>query len=56
MAGKVDLSEAYRQVRELELDIPFTKQILLNDIFYNLANDQYVKGMDSASMIHNKYR
>tara|TARA_R110002096_G_scaffold368745_1_gene562002 strand:+ start:2651 stop:2821 length:171 start_codon:yes stop_codon:yes gene_type:complete len=56
MAGKVDLSEAYRRVRELELDIPFAKQILLNEVFHDLANDQYTKGMDNATIIHNKYK
>lgn len=54
--NKVDLGEAYRQVRELELDIPYAKQMLLNEIFHNLANDQYVHGMDTASKIHNKYK
>lgn len=56
MAGKVDLSEAYRRVRELELEVPCEKKILLNEIFYDLANDQYTKGMDNATRIHDKYR
>jgi hypothetical protein len=56
MEGKVDLSEAYRLVRELELDIPFAKQILLNEVFYDLSNYQYQKGMEDATTIHNKYR
>ena len=56
MSKTIDLSEAYKQVRELELEIPFAKQILLNELFHDLANSQYVKGMDMATKIHDKYR
>ena len=56
MAKTVDLSEAYRRVKELGLEVPYAKQILLTDIFYDLANDQYVKGMDDATIIHDKYK
>ena len=56
MSKTIELGEAYRQVRELQLDIPFEKQILLNEVFYDLANSQYIKGMDDATKIHNKYK
>tara|TARA_B110000503_G_C6936379_1_gene324995 strand:+ start:427 stop:597 length:171 start_codon:yes stop_codon:yes gene_type:complete len=56
MARIIDLGEAYEQVRKLELDIPFAKQILLNELFHDLANSQYVKGIDIATKIHDKYR
>jgi hypothetical protein len=56
MSRTIDLSQAYKQVRELELEIPFAKQILLNELFHDLANSQYVKGMDMATKIHDKYR
>ena len=56
MARTIDLGEAYKQVRQLELDIPYAKQILLNELFHDLANSQYTKGMDMATKIHDKYR
>ncbi len=56
MARIIDLGEAYKQVRQLELDIPYAKKMLLNELFYDLANSQYNKGIDIATKIHNKYR
>ena len=56
MVKPVDLSEAYRRVKELGLEVPYAKQILLNEIFHDLANDQYAKGIDTATKIHDKYR
>jgi hypothetical protein len=56
MADKVDLGDAYRIVTELVLDIPYEKLRILNEVLYDLANDQYVKGMDDATRIHDKYK
>ena len=56
MAQSVDLSIAFKQLKELNLDLPYQKSIVLNEILYNLAHDQYVKGSDDASLIHNKYQ
>ncbi len=56
MARTIDLGEVYKKVRQLELDIPYAKQILLNELFHDLANSQYTKGIDVAIKIHDKYR
>ena len=56
MAQSVDLGIAFKQLRELDLDLPYEKSIALNEVLYNLANDQYVKGMGDATVIHNNCR
>ena len=56
MAQSVDLGIAFKQLRELDLDLPYEKSIVLNEVLYNLANDQYVKGFGDATVVHDKYK
>lgn len=50
-----NLSIAFDNVRNLNLDLTTEQFIVLNEILYDLANKQHSKGMADAKEIYNKY-
>ena len=51
-----NLSIAFDNVRSLNLDLTTDQFIQLNEILYQLANEQHLKGMDDAKTIYNNFR
>lgn len=52
-AKKSNLSMAFDNVRNLNLDLTTDQFLGLNEILYHLANEQHKKGMDDAKTIYN---
>ena len=51
---KTDLTKAYDRLRELNLAMTTQEYIELTNILFDLANDQFDKGMQVTSEIYNK--
>ena len=51
-----NLSIAFDNVRSLNLDLTTDQFIQLNEILYQLANEQHLKGMDDAKTIYDNNR
>ena len=51
-----NLSIAFDNVRNLNLDLTTEQFIVLNEILYDLANKQHSKGMEDAKIIYNNIR
>jgi hypothetical protein len=51
-----NLSIAFDNVRNLNLDLTTEQFIVLNEILYDLANKQHSKGMEDAKIIYNNFR
>ena len=50
-----NLSIAFDNVRNLNLDLTTEQFIVLNEILYDLASKQHSKGMDDAKEIYKNY-
>ena len=51
---KTNLTKAYGRLRELNLETNSEQYIELSNILYDLANEQFDKGIDVASEIYSK--
>ena len=51
---KTNLTEAYNRLRELNLEMNTEQHIELSNILFDLANDQFNKGMGVTTEIYNK--
>ena len=51
---KTNLTKAYDRLRELNLETNSEQYIELSNILYDLANEQFDKGIDVASGIYTK--
>ena len=51
---KTNLTKAYDRLRELNLETNSEQYIELSNILYDLANDQFEKGMEVKTGIYNK--
>ena len=51
---KTNLTKAYGRLRELNLAMTTQEYIELTNILFDLANDQFDKGMQVTSEIYNK--
>ncbi len=51
-----NLSIAFDNVRNLNLDLTTEQFIVLNEILYDLATKQHLKGMEDAKTIYNNNR
>jgi hypothetical protein len=51
---KTNLTNAYNRLRELNLAMTTEEYIELTNILFDLANDQFEKGMDVTTGIYNK--
>ena len=51
---KTNLTNAYNRLRELNLAMTTEEYIELSNILFDLANDQFEKGMDVTTGIYNK--
>ena len=51
-----NLSIAFDNVRNLNLDLTTEEFIKLNEILYDLASKQHLKGMEDAKTIYNNTR
>ena len=51
---KTNLTKAYDRLRELNLEMTTEQYIELSNILFDLANDQFEKGMKVTSEIYNK--
>ncbi len=51
-----NLSIAFDNVRNLNLDLTTDQFIKLNEILYTLASDQHLKGMNDAKTIYDNNR
>ena len=51
---KTNLAKAYDRLRELNLKTTTEQYIELSNILFDLANDQFEKGMEVTSEIYNK--
>ena len=52
---KSNLTLAFEQVENLKLNLTLEQKILLNDVLYTLATEQFSKGLNTANEIHKKY-
>ena len=52
---KSNLTQAFERVQKLNLGITLKQSLDLSNILYNLANEQFNKGLDTANEIHKKY-
>ena len=52
---KSNLTQAFERVQKLNLGISLKQSLDLSNILYNLANEQFNKGLDTANEIHKKY-
>ncbi len=52
---KSNLTLAFEQVENLKLNLTLEEKILLNDVLYTLATEQFSKGLNTANEIHRKY-
>jgi len=52
---KSNLTQAFERVQKLNLGISLKQSLDLSNIIYNLANEQFNKGLDTANEIHKKY-
>ena len=53
---KTNLTNAYDRLRELNLETNSEQYIELSNILYDLANEQFEKGIDVGERIFNKYK
>tara|TARA_R110002033_G_scaffold1510_4_gene13083 strand:+ start:3212 stop:3379 length:168 start_codon:yes stop_codon:yes gene_type:complete len=51
---KTDLTKAYGRLRELNLEMNTEQHIELSNILFDLAKDQFNKGVEVTSEIYNK--
>ena len=51
---KTNLTKAYDRLRELNLAMTTEQYIELTNILFDLANDQFEKGMEVTTGIYNK--
>ena len=51
---KTNLTKAYDRLRELNLETTTEEYIELSNILFDLANDQFEKGMKVTSEIYSK--
>ena len=51
---KTNLTKAYDRLRELNLEMNTEQHIELSNILFDLANDQFNKGMGVTTGIYNK--
>ena len=51
---KTNLTKAYDRLRELNLAMTTEEYIELSNILFDLANDQFEKGMEVTSEIYSK--
>ena len=51
---KTNLTKAYDRLRELNLEMNTEQYIELTNILFDLANDQFEKGMEVTSEIYSK--
>lgn len=51
---KTYLTKAYNRLRQLNLEMNAEQYIELTNILFDLANDQFEKGMELTSEIYNK--
>ena len=54
-AEKSNLTQAFERVQKLNLGISLKQSLDLSNILYNLANEQFNRGLDTANEIHKKY-
>lgn len=52
---KSNLTLAFELVENLKLNLTLEQKILLNDVLYTLATEQFSKGLNTANEIHRKY-
>jgi len=52
---KSNLTQAFERVQKLNLGISLKQSLDLSNILYDLANEQFNKGLDTANEIHKKY-
>jgi len=53
---KSNLTQAFDRVQKLNLGISLKESLDLSNILYDLANEQFNKGLDTANEIHKKYQ
>ena len=51
---KTNLAKAYDELRKLHLEMSTEQYILVGQIMYDLANDQFNKGMEVTTEIYTK--
>lgn len=51
---KTNLAKAYDRLRELHLEMSTEQYILVGQIMYDLATDQFNKGMEVTTEIYTK--
>ena len=51
---KTNLTKAYNRLRKLNLEMNTEQYIELSNILFDLANDQFNKGMEVTTEIYNK--
>ena len=51
---KTNLTKAYDRLKELNLETNSEQYIELSNILFDLANDQFEKGMEVTTEIYNK--
>mgnify|MGYP003642183265 CR=1 FL=1 len=51
---KTNLTKAYNRLRKLNLEMNTEQYIELSNILFDLANDQFDKGMEVTTEIYNK--
>ena len=51
---KTTLKKAYNRLRELNIETTTEQYIELTNILFDLANDQFEKGMEVTTEIYNK--
>ena len=51
---ETNLTKAYNRLRELNIETTTEQYIELTNILFDLANDQFEKGMEVTTEIYNK--